>query len=421
MGIIIRLIFESLRMASAQLWSNKLRSFLSLLGITIGIFCIIAVMSAIDSLEYSIKSGFAEMGSDVVYIDKFSWAEDPKENFWKWQKRPDPSLKDYNAIKRKSKLAKACAFSIYVDAKTIKYKTNSISGGVLMITTNEHRDINDLKIGKGRYWNELEYNSGKDVVILGAEIAEEIFENEDPLGKDVKLYGRPFRVIGVLEDEGDSFVSFTPNDQVAWIGINTGRKFFAINENMDRFNEGRKILSAKVKEGVPMEHLKDELVGILRASRMLKPTEESDFAVNDISLFSDILDKMFGAFNIAGFSIGIFALIVGMISVANIMFVSVKERTNLIGIKKAIGAKRYMVLCEFLIEAIVLCCIGGVVGLLFVVSLFAGLANVIPFEMFLSIKNMTLGVSISIVVGIVSGFIPALQAARMDPVVAMRQ
>ena len=290
-----------------------------------------------------------------------------------------------------------------------------------MITTNEHRDINDLKIGKGRYWNELEYNSGKDVVILGAEIAEEIFENEDPLGKDVKLYGRPFRVIGVLEDEGDSFVSFTPNDQVAWIGINTGRKFFAINENMDRFNEGRKILSAKVKEGVPMEHLKDELVGILRASRMLKPTEESDFAVNDISLFSDILDKIFGAFNIAGFSIGIFALIVGMISVANIMFVSVKERTNLIGIKKAIGAKRYMVLCEFLIEAIVLCCIGGVVGLLFVVSLFAGLANVIPFEMFLSIKNMTLGVSISIVVGIVSGFIPALQAARMDPVVAMRQ
>lgn len=420
MGIIIRLIFESLRMASAQLWGSKLRSFLSLLGITIGIFCIIAVLSAIDSLEESIKSGFAEMGSDVVYIDKFTWAEDPGQNWWKWQKRPDPSLKDYETITRKSKLAQACAMSIYVDAKTIKYKSNSISGGVLMITTTEHREINDLTIGKGRYWNEIEYNTGKDVVVLGATIADEIFENIDPIGQEIKVYGRPFRVIGVLEEEGESFVSFTPNDQVVWIGMNTGRKFFSINESLNRF-EGGKILSAKLKPGGDMENLKDELAGILRASRMLRPKEENNFAVNDISMFDEILDNIFGAFNIAGFVVGIFALIVGMISVANIMFVSVKERTNLIGIKKAIGAKRYMVLSEFLIEAIILCCVGGVMGLLFVFTLMKGLSTVIPFEMFLSMKNIVLGVSISVLVGIISGFIPALQASKMDPVDAMRQ
>ena len=419
MAVFVRLIFESLKMASSQLWGNKLRSFLSLLGITIGIFCIIGVLSAIDSLEYTIKSGFSEMGSDIVYIDKFSWAEDPEDNFWKWQKRPDPSLKDYNAVKRRSNLAQAVAFSLYVDAKTLKHKSNSVEGGVLMITTNEHREVNEMKIEKGRYWNELEYNSGQDVVILGSTIAKNLFEDRDPIGKEIKCYGRPFRVIGVLLDEGDSFVSFTPNDQAVWMGINTGRKFISINEQMNRF-EGGKILAVKMKETAQMEDLKDELAGILRGVRQLRPKEENDFAVNDISLFTEILDNIFKIFNKAGIGVGIFALLVGMISVANIMFVSVKERTNLIGIKKAIGAKRYMVLCEFLIEAIILCCIGGAMGLLFVWSLMKGLTTVIPFEMFLSTRNVVLGVSISIIVGIISGFIPAFLAARMDPVEAMR-
>ena len=418
--MVFRLISESLKMAVSQLWGNKLRSFLSLLGITIGIFCIIAVLSAIESLEYSIKSGFAEMGSDIIYIDKFTWSEDPEENYWKWQKRPDPSLKDYESIKRKSKLVEKCAYSIYVDAKTIKYKSSSVTGGVLMMTTNEHQQVNEMNVDQGRYWNELEYNTGKDVVILGAGISEEIFKTADPIGKEVKVYGRPFRVIGVLKDEGDSFVSFTPNDQAVWIGLNSARKFFSINERMDRL-KGGKVLSAKILPDTDIEDAKDELAGILRSSRMLKPTEENDFAVNDISMFNEILDTIFSAFNIAGFAVGIFALIVGMISVANIMFVSVKERTNLIGIKKAIGAKRYMVLSEFLIEAIVLCCIGGAVGLLFVFSLFKGVSSIIPFEMFLSAKNMIMGVSISVIVGIISGFIPAMQAAKMDPVEAMRK
>ena len=210
MGIYIRLVFESLRMASAQLWGSKLRSFLSLLGITIGIFCIIAVLSAIDSLEYTIKSGFSEMGSDIVYVDKFSWAEDPGDNYWKWQKRPDPSLKDYNAVKRKSKLASGVAFSVYTDAKTLKYKSNSVSGGVLMMTTNDHKEVNDMTIGKGRYWTDMEYNTGQDVVILGATIAKDLFDQDEPVGKTIKCYGRPYRVIGVLPDEGESFVSFTP-------------------------------------------------------------------------------------------------------------------------------------------------------------------------------------------------------------------
>jgi putative ABC transport system permease protein len=420
MGIYIRLVFESLRMASGQLWGSKLRSFLSLLGITIGIFCIIAVLSAIDSLEYTIKSGFSEMGSDIVYIDKFSWAEDPGDNYWKWQKRPDPSLKDYNAVKRKSKLAQGVAFSVYTDAKTLKYKSNSVSGGVLMMTTNEHKEVSDLTIGKGRYWTQMEYNTGQDVVILGATIAKDLFDQEEPVGKEIKCYGRPYRVIGVLPDEGESFVSFTPNDEAVWMGLNTAKKFFAINESMNRFQAG-KLLAVKKKPTATMENMKDELAGILRSTRRLKPTEENDFAVNDISLVSEVLDGVFGAFNIAAWLIGGFSLIVGMISVANIMFVSVKERTNIIGIKKSIGAKNYMVLTEFLIEAVILCFIGGAMGLLMVFMMMKGVTTMLPFEMFLSLKNMVLGVSISIFVGIVAGIIPAILASAMDPVEAMRK
>tara|TARA_B100000497_G_scaffold126794_2_gene166631 strand:+ start:785 stop:2047 length:1263 start_codon:yes stop_codon:yes gene_type:complete len=420
MGIYIRLVFESLRMASSQLWGSKLRSFLSLLGITIGIFCIIAVLSAIDSLEYTIKSGFSEMGSDIVYIDKFSWAEDPDDNYWKWQKRPDPSLKDYEAVKRKSDLAQYVAYSVYTDAKTLKYKSNSVNGGVLMMTTNEHMDVNDMKLGKGRYWTDMEYNTGQDVVILGATLAKDLFELEEPIGKTIKCYGRPYRVIGTLPDEGDSFVSFTPNDEAVWMGINTAKKFFAINDEMNRF-QGGKILAVKKSENATMENLKDELAGILRAVRHIKPAEENDFAVNDISLVSEVLDGVFGAFNIAAWLIGGFSLLVGMISVANIMFVSVKERTSIIGIKKSIGAKNYMVLTEFLIEAVILCCIGGAMGLLLVFVMMKGVTTMLPFEMFLSLKNMILGVSISIFVGIVAGIIPAILASAMDPVDAMRK
>ena len=360
------------------------------------------------------------MGSDIVYVDKFSWGEDPEENYWKWQKRPDPSLKDYEAVRRKSDLALNVAYSIYTDAKTLKYKSNSITGSVLMMTTPEHKDVNNLVIDKGRYWTEMEYNTGQDVVIIGANIAKDLFIFEDPIGKELKLYGRPFKIIGVLEDEGESFVSFTPNNEAVWIGINTAKKFFPINDEMNRFQAG-KILAVKKKTTAEMEDVKDELAGILRAVRQIRPLEENDFAVNDISMFDEILDGIFGAFNIAAWLIGGFSLLVGMISVANIMFVSVKERTSIIGVKKSIGAKNYMVLTEFLIEAIILCCVGGAMGLLFVYALMKGANSVMPFELFLSVKNAVFGVSISIFVGILSGIIPAILASNLDPVEAMRK
>ncbi len=407
-------------MALAQLWSNKMRSFLSLLGITIGIFCIISVLSAVDSLEKSIFEGFSELGSDVIYIDKQPWTEDPQQNYWKYLKRPEPGIRDYEAVVAKSKLAEGAAFAFFTGGKTIKYRSSSLEGAFIMGTTYEYQELQGVNIAKGRYFSPIENSKGSNLVLIGHQVKQELFGDREAVGQDIKLLGQNFLVIGVLEEEGDDPFNFINFDDVVWMSITTARKYY----NLDDYNRGfgyQKLLMAKAKEGVELSELKDELTGILRSSRRLKPLEDDNFALNELTMFEEVLGPVFRVLNIAGFTIGIFALIVGMISVANIMFVSVKERTNLIGIKKALGAKRYFIMLEFLLEAIVLCIIGGAFGLLMVFGIMKAISAVIPFDMWLSLKNMVMGVSVSILVGIISGLIPASQASRMDPVVAMRQ
>jgi putative ABC transport system permease protein len=407
-------------MAAQQLWSNKLRSFLSLLGITIGIFCIIAVLSAVDSLEKNIMEGFNELGSDVVYIERQPWTEDPGQNYWKYLRRPEQSLRDYEAVKTKSDLAEFVTFAFFMPGGTVKYRSSSVSGTFIMGATPEYEQVQSVTLGKGRFFTPFEYHSARNLVILGAQVSDELFGDIEPIGKEIRLLGRKFQVIGVLEKEGDDPFNFLNFDQIVWMGLKTAQKFYNIDTYSDGVDAG-KLLSVKAKAGVTTDELKDELTGIIRSTRRLRPYEEDNFSLNTLSMFEEVLGPVFGALNVAGFVIGIFALIVGMISVANIMFVSVKERTGLIGIKKALGARRFFILLEFLLEAIFLCLIGGVFGLLMVYGILKGLSQVIPFDMWLSMKNMVLGVSVSIIVGVISGFIPASQASKMDPVEAMRK
>jgi len=407
-------------MASSQLWSNKLRTFLSLLGISIGIFCIIAVLSAVDSLEKNILNGFSELGSDVVYVEKQPWTEDPGENYWKYLKRPDPSLKDYENIKRKSKLASMTAYCYFAGGSTIKHQDNSVQGGFIMGSTPDYVDIQEIELSEGRYFTKIEYQSGADVAIIGHTIKTQLFGELNAVGRDIKMLGRKFKVIGVIKEEGENFFNFLQFDEVAWMTLNTMSEFYRLGQPYGNQNGGQMLL-AQVKDGYTLDELKDELTGIIRAGRRLRPFESENFALNEISMLGDAIAPVIGAMNIAGFIIGIFSLLVGMISVANIMFVSVKERTGLIGVKKALGARKFFILMEFLLEAIFLCIVGGAIGLFLVFLLLKGLSAVLPaFPMWLSLSNIIAGVSVSIVVGILSGMIPAWSASKMDPVEAMR-
>ncbi|MBP9193886.1 MAG: ABC transporter permease [Saprospiraceae bacterium] len=416
MGLYLKIFFEAMRQALDSLWNNKLRTFLSLLGITIGIFCIIAVKSAVDSLQQNIVDGFNELGNDVIYLDKMPWNEDPGENYWKYAKRPNPSFEDYTKIKEKSKKAKQTAFVIFTGGRIVKYKNSSVSNAFIMGATNEYAEIQSLEVEKGRTLSLAEYNSGSNKVVLGFKVAESLFGNVDPIGREVKLFGQSYQVMGVLKSEGENVFNFINFDDVLWVGYPNITRF--VNTN-DESTVGR-MLCAKALPGVEMSDFKGELTGIIRSNRRLSPREDNNFSINELSMLSQVMESVFGVINIAGFIIGIFALIVGMFSVANIMFVSVKERTSIIGIKKAIGAKRFVILLEFLIESIVLCLIGGLIGLGLVYVILKVISSAIPFEMGISFANMVIGVLSSIIVGIIAGIIPAIRASGLDPVEAIR-
>lgn len=412
-----KIFTESVAQALLSLTTNKLRTILSLLGILIGIFSIIAVMSAVDSLEDNIKNGFKELGNDVLYVEKMPWTSDGDRNYWKYMKRPDPDYDDYSYIKERSKLAEYVNYCIFTGGKTIQFRDNSITNAFVMGATYDYIKLGSASISTGRYFTPLEYERGRNVIILGAVVAQNLFGNTSPIGETVKFLGQKFTVIGVLEKEGDNMFNFLNFDEVMWISHPTAKKYFNLS-NTSRFGE---LLAVKANTNVQLDELKGEVTGILRAGRRLRPMEDNNFAVNELSMLEEMIGPVFSVMSLVGIVIGFFALIVGMFSVANIMFVSVKERTNIIGIKKALGATKAVILSEFLIESIILCVIGGAVGIALVGVVLNVLSSVSPLTFGLSSKNVILGVLCSILVGVISGFIPAFQASNLDPVEAIRQ
>jgi putative ABC transport system permease protein len=413
MRIFFKIFGEGIVQAVQQLVGNKLRTFLSLLGITIGILCVISVLSAVSSLEYNIRSSFEQLGDDVIYVNRFSWGENPQENWFKIKRRPEPDFDDYEAIVRNVRSYEKVAFSSFIGRKSMEYKSDNVSNVILSGVTYDYQDIFQMTFDQGRYFSLSEYNNGTNAVVLGYEVAAGLFgEDGNAIGKRVKIAGRKMLVIGVLEKEGTDLINPVNFDQVAFISYYAARSLKTLDEGD---------IQVKAAPGVTNAQLRDELTAALRNERRLKPKEENDFALNELSILSGFFDAIFGTLNIAGWIIGGFSLIVGGFSVANIMFVSVRERTGLIGIKKALGAKNYFILLEFLVESVILCILGGIVGLILVYALAKVATAVSGFEFFLSQSSIIIGVSVSVFIGIVSGLIPAVQASRMDPVEAMRK
>ncbi|MCB9082660.1 MAG: ABC transporter permease [Lewinellaceae bacterium] len=419
MGTIIKIFMESVAQALSQLRGNKLRSFLSLLGISIGIFCIIGVFSAVDSLEDNVRGSLAKLGDDVLYVQKISWSEDPGSNWFKYLRRPNVDYQDYEAVKKRVKTADLVGYWIGIGRKVAKFRGNSVEGAYLLAMSYEGEELFSLNFAQGRYFSPTEYNFGANKVVLGAVVAEELFGPVDPIGRTIKAGGRNLEVIGVLEKAGESIVNVMNFDEVMLISYELARKIANLKQNSFF---GDSSVGVKAKAGIPLAVLKDEVTSAMRAHRRLKPRQEDDFSLNQLSIISNFLNGFFNALNILGVFIGGFATLVGMFSVANIMFVSVKERTRIIGVKKALGAKQYMILLEFLVESVILCILGGLAGLgLVYIVLFVLTQTMDSFQLYLSWSNVILGISLSAIIGILAGMIPATQAARMDPVVAMRQ
>ena len=417
---VFRILLEGASQAWQQLIANKLRSFLSLLGITIGIFCIIGVKSAVNSLEDNIRNSMSKLGNDVIYVDRFSWGEDPGDNYWKWMRRPVFTFAEYQELKDGLRGASNVGYWQFLSVKTIKWNSSSVENAPFLGITEDCYDLFHLEFqNEGRYFSPIEYQNGSEVCILGAVVAEGLFGTEiEPLGKDISVGGRKMRIIGVLKKSGNDILKPFNFDNCVLVGYNLARRGFGVRAS-GRGNQSSIMVQAK--GGVSLEEMKDEITGVLRAQRHLKPREDTNFSLNTLSVLSNLFDGVFGTLNVAGFIIGIFALVVGMFSVANIMFVSVRERTSIIGIKMALGAKRWFILLEILFEAVVLCVVGGLIGLLFIWLVTLGITAALDFDIHLSQSNTLVGIITSIVVGVFSGLIPAAQASRMDPVEAIRK
>jgi putative ABC transport system permease protein len=415
MGLFLRLVGESFLFALSALKANLLRTILSLLGVTIGIFAIIAVFTVVDSLEKSIKDSLAFLGDKVIYVEKWPFDFKPGDPWWDYLKRPYVNQHEFQSLGKSLQNASAVSIFAVTGGRVFKYGNSSVDEKSLLGISFQHSEVSDTRLERGRYFTEFEVETGKNVVLIGAEVKEGLFGSGPALGKEIKIKGRKFVVLGILEKQGENLLDAPSNDDNAYIPFKAFSKLFYMGQK--RGIQPR-IAIKGYDDDLGLIELESEVRGKMRTLRGLKPKEKDNFALNRPEMLASMVTSIFDVVGLGGWIIGSFSILVGGFGIANIMFVSVKERTSLIGIQKSLGAKNFFILFEFLFEAMFLSLIGGIAGLLLVY-----LITFLPtgaLGLSLSFKNILLGLSVSGAVGILSGIVPAALAARLDPVIAIR-
>ena len=408
---------ESFWLSVQQLWANKLRAFLSLLGITIGIFSIIAILTAVDALKNDISTSINKLGDNILFVGKWPWTFTSSDYpWWEYVKRPEPRYNDYKLLSERLSKAEAVSYTQQPPKAEVKYRSEEIENADAAGVTQDYGTVMQLDISDGRYFSSSESNLGLPVAVIGGGIAEEVFGNgKNALGKELKVWGRNVQIIGVIRKEGQGGLLGFNNDKSIYI------PYFLLNKiTKADLGISKPQVQVRAKKGVSLEELSLDIQSNMRAIRKLRPQQLDDFAINEMSIIANNFQGVFSALNIVGWVVGFFALIVGGFGIANIMYVSVTERTNIIGIKKAMGARKSYILSEFLIESVLLCVMGGLIGLMLVLSLTGIATDATGMEFTLSLKNSMIGIGISIIIGIVSGYLPALSAANLDAVEAIR-
>ena len=417
MKLFLRLLKESFVFSFNALIANPVRTVLSLLGVTIGIFTIIAVLSTVDSLEKSIKDNLSFLGTDNLRVEKWPWDfNNPSYEWWKFFRRPEPTYREYEFLKDNLVNAEAVEILASRDGVNVKYSNNSSRIDNLNGVVFENQFFGDWEFIAGRFFTENETLTGSNAAIIGYKIMEDLFKTPDfAIGKQIKIKGKTYTIIGVTKEQGESFGAGDSFDRQMFIPFNSFKKIYKV---------GRKGSNAVLRvkgngdEDPGLVNLEYELRGLIRAKRGIKPIEDDSFAINRPEYLASFVSTIFATISIAGWVIGSFSILVGGFGIANIMFVSVKERVPIIGLQKSLGAKKYFILMQFLFESSFLSIFGGLFGIFFVFLL--TLPDLGTFDLIISLENVILGVTISSLIGILAGLLPALFASNLDPVEAIR-
>ncbi|WP_332920063.1 ABC transporter permease [Persicobacter psychrovividus] len=409
------LIWESFRSSLNALKSNLLRTILSLLGVTVGIFAIIGVFTLVDSLQNGIKKSLDFLGGDLIYVEKWPYGLGGDYPWWTYLNRPEASFAEFKTLEANLDNQSSIAISAVKDGVTFKKGSNSASGMVLLGVSYQYDQIMELNMQEGRYFTQVEADGGRNVTVIGHELSEQLFPQGDAVGSMVTLRGHRCKIIGVLRSEGENLFSFVDKDKACFVPFKFFTKLYFVGKN----GVGPSIAIKGFDTDPGLMNLEGEVRGVMRRLRGLRPKDDDNFAINRPEAIAGAIDNIFAVLSLAGGVIGFFSILVGGFGIANIMFVSVKERTNLIGIQKALGAKRFYILFQFLFEAMLLSLAGGAVGLVLVFGLtFIPISGL---ELGLSFGNVMVGLVVSSIIGLLAGVIPAAIAAKMDPVQAIRQ
>lgn len=418
-GAMWGLMAESVSFAFFSLKSEKLRTFLSLFGVSIGIFSIVTVLCSVDSLEKNILEGIKSFGSDAMFIDIFPMMGDGNETdeegnpleWWDYMQRPPITEDQFRYVAGNLSLPGSIVYNVINTGKVSSGRRKVDSPTVLM-TTEGVENVMSVEVAEGRNISPAEFRNGANVAVIGDAVAKELFRDEDPLGKRIKVYGSNTVVVGVLKKQGESMATVIETDNTVVIPLLYGKQ-------VSGGGNGLNLIMAAAGEGVDKQAFKEELRILLRSCRRLSPVEKDNFTISEMTFLLNAFDEIFGTISLAGWIIGAFSLVIGGFGIANIMFVSVRERMPQIGIQKALGAKKYVILTQYLVEASVLSVTGGAVGLVLVWLLFMAINSSGSFVLEISPVNAINGVAISVLIGLLAGLIPAYQAAAVDPVKAI--
>jgi len=401
---------ESMLIALRSVWTNKMRAVLTTLGIIIGIVSVTGMATVVNGIEQGFENDISSLGTDVIYIEKWPWVSGPGFKWWNYINRPNITADVAEALNDHSTTVQE-ATAFVSTARPMKSDYQSIAGARIMGVQANYPDVHIVDLADGFFITPFDDHGARNVVVIGAGVKEELYPFGSPLGKQLVMGGAKFRIIGVMTKKGSGAEGNSSEDFSVQIPFNTFKKHFGM-----RFRDVS--VRAKVLDGIPLAIAKDEIRGVVRLARRLQVQDEDDFEINEQETLRATIEPIKNAIFGIGIGLTALALLVGGIGVMNIMFVTVKERTREIGVRKAVGARRLTILMQFLVEAIVICMVGGLIGVGLAFPLAMLIAAVLPAV--LGFDTVVLAFTICVAIGTIFGLAPAWTAAKAPPIEALR-